>query len=227
MHSLDQNLLSVQTRITTACSSANRSADAVRLIAVSKKHSSDSIRHIYQLGHRDFAENYLQESLDKIQALGDLAIQWHFIGTIQSNKTAAIAQHFQWVQSIDREKIAQRLNDQRPADTPALNVCIQINLDAEQTKSGLTPTQAQALAKRISCMPRLRLRGLMFIPAAQPTLEARRQSCQRAALYFQQLQRCFPSIDTLSLGMSADLEPAIESGSTMVRIGTDIFGPRI
>lgn len=226
MNRLAENLASVKARITKVTSDTGRHSEEIRLIAVSKTRNADQVRLIHQLGQRDFGENYLQEALEKIDALQDLDILWHFIGPIQSNKTRAIAENFDWVQTVDREKIAQRLNDQRPKHLKPLNVCIQINLDAETSKSGTTFENAAELAPAISGLPMLRLRGLMYIPAPQNSTSSQLNSSQRAFEEFEFLQAAFPTMDTLSLGMSSDLEPAIRAGSTMVRIGTDIFGAR-
>jgi len=226
MNRLAENLASVKARILKAALNSERSDDAIRLIVVSKTRDSEYLRAIYEQGQRDFGENYLQEALEKIEALKDLDICWHFIGPIQSNKTRAIAENFDWVQTIDRPKIAQRLNDQRPEHLKALNICLQINLDNEESKSGITHEAASDLADIVTNLPNLNLRGLMYIPAPQDSFEAQLQSCQRAFDEFRALQQQFSTIDTLSLGMSSDLEAAIQAGSTMVRTGTDIFGAR-
>lgn len=230
MRRLAENLAAVKARIHTAAQNSVRSSADIQLIAVSKTKPVEDIRAAYDAGQRDFGENYLQDALPKIEALNESVInnkaKWHFIGPIQSNKTRQIAEYFDWVQSIDRVKIAKRLNDQRPNDMNPLNVCIQINLDEEVSKSGVSFHDAKVLASQIIQMPKLCLRGLMFIPAPQPNEDSRLTSCQRACAIFDALKNDYPQMDTLSLGMSADLEQAIAAGSTMVRIGTDIFGQR-
>lgn len=197
------------------------------ILAVSKQHSSQAILEAWNAGLRDFGENYLQEALVKMQALSQLSIHWHYIGTIQRNKTAAIAQHFQWVHTVSSFNIAQRLNNSRPDSTPALNVCIQLNLDNEISKTGAHPNEALQLAKEISQLPHLVLRGLMAIPKPEQDINKQRASFQRLTEYFQEInQQLKTPMDTLSMGMSHDFEAAIAAGSTIVRIGTAIFGER-
>lgn len=198
----------------------------VHLLAVSKAHPAEAIREAYHAGQTMFGENYLQEALDKQAELSDLAAEWHFIGPIQSNKTQPIAQHFDWVHSIDRLKIAQRLNDARPADLTPLQVCIQLNISNEATKGGVTPHEVEDLALAITAMPQLKLRGLMAIPA--PTNDKNQQRAQ-----FKQVRECYDALlakgfalDTLSMGMSDDYPAAIEQGATIVRIGSALFGSR-
>lgn len=203
-----------------------RTPDSVELLAVSKTWPADTLRQVAELGQRRFGENYLQEALDKVEALADLDLEWHFIGPIQSNKTRDIASRFDWVQSVDRLKIARRLNEQRPDDLPPLNVCIQVNIDDESTKSGVTADHCLALATEIAELDRLQLRGLMVIPAKQSDIHAQRDSFRRAHDLFAALQQQFASVDTLSMGMTSDLEAAIAEGSTLVRIGTALFGQR-
>lgn len=203
-----------------------RTSDSVTLLAVSKTWPSDILRQAFQAGQRYFGENYLQEALVKIQDLVDLNIEWHFIGPIQSNKTKDIAQHFSWVQSIDRLKIAQRLAAQRPSTLPNLNVCIQVNIDDEPSKSGVTITELFDLALHVSKLDRLTLRGLMIIPAQTNHTEQQRASFKRARALFEKLRAIYPSVDTLSMGMSGDRVSAIAEGSTMIRIGTGLFGQR-
>lgn len=195
------------------------------LLAVSKKKPVEDIRTLYRLGQRRFGESYVQEAVDKIQALSDLDIEWHFIGPIQSNKTRTIAEHFQWVHSLEREKIARRLNDQRPADLPPLKVCIQVNIDAEDSKSGVTPQQVLPLAKALKALPRLSLEGLMCIPDATPAPD-QTDPFQRLAALAEDLKQAGVPVSTLSMGMSSDLETAIAAGSTLVRVGTALFGAR-
>ena len=226
MPSLAENIASVKDRVQQAAKDANSTAKLPRIIAVSKTRSAEDVRMAADQGITDFGENYLQEALEKIEKTADLAINWHFIGAIQSNKTASIAQNFNWVQSIDRFKIAQRLNEQRPDYLPSLNTCIQINLDNEETKAGIPPEQAFALAQKLLELPRLCLRGIMCIPQTKSTYQEQLKTGRKAYDLFNDLRQLSEDIDTLSLGMSADLEAAVAAGSTMVRIGTDIFGPR-
>lgn len=207
--------------------------EKIRLIAVSKTRPVKQLADLFHLGQKDFGENYLQEALDKITTLKELQICWHFIGPIQSNKTRQIAENFDWVHTVERTKIAQRLNDQRTENhkdnaslKAPLNVCIQVNLDNESTKSGVLVEELPELARQISDMPNLCLRGLMFIPKPANSHEAQLHTCLKARAVFDQLKTSFPEMDTISLGMSSDLEAAILAGSNMVRIGTDIFGER-
>jgi len=198
-----------------------------KILAVSKQHNSQAILEAWNAGLCDFGENYLQEALVKMQALAELPIQWHYIGAIQRNKTAAIAQHFQWVHTISRFNIAEHLNNSRPDSMPALNVCIQLNLDNEISKTGAHPSEALKLAKEISQLPRLKLRGLMAIPKPEQDINKQKNSFQRLTEYFQEInQQLKKPMDTLSMGMSHDFEAAICAGSTIVRIGTAIFGER-
>ncbi|GLS83637.1 YggS family pyridoxal phosphate-dependent enzyme [Paraferrimonas haliotis] len=215
-----------QSQIIDACQNCNRQPQSVTLLAVSKTKPINDIQALYDIGHRQFGENYVQEGVEKVQALAKLDIDWHFIGPIQSNKTALVAQHFDWVQTIDRMKIAQRLNNQRPAELGPLNVLIQVNISQEATKSGVALESVDALAEEIAQLPNLRLRGLMAIPAAAQTLEQQTQEYQAMQSALSRLQSQYPSIDTLSIGMSGDMTQAIANGSTMVRIGTAIFGAR-
>lgn len=203
-----------------------RSAGSVKLLAVSKRHPIESIIAANEAGVHDFGENYLQEALDKIQHLPSIDVNWHFIGPIQSNKTKAIAENFQWVHSIDRLKIAQRLSDQRDPSGPKLNVCIQIKLSDETSKSGLQLSEAEALCDRVEALPNLQLRGLMAIPAALPDLQSQRLAFRGLAQEYSRLKPRYPQFDTLSMGMSNDFEAAVAEGSTLIRIGTGIFGPR-
>jgi PLP dependent protein len=205
----------------------HRASGSVKLIAVSKGQPGEKIKQAYQAGLRDFAENYLQEALAKIQTLTSLSIDWHFIGPIQSNKAATIAQHFTWVHSISRQKVAEQLNKTRPANLPSLNVCIQVNLDEEATKSGLSSTQAEELASFILKLPHLKLRGLMMIPKPTPDAQAQYLSFLRLSDLLHSLNKKLNiRMDTLSMGMSDDWQAAIKAGSTMIRIGTAIFGKR-
>ncbi|MFT7108771.1 MAG: pyridoxal phosphate enzyme (YggS family) [Psychrobacter glaciei] len=222
---LTSRFLSVRQDILEACADTDQNQADVSLLAVSKKHTIDAIKHIYSLGQTAFGENYVQEGIDKVQALSELNIDWHFIGPIQSNKSKAVAEYFDWVHTVDREKIASRLNQQRPIDKSPLNVLIQVNISQQDSKSGVNLNEVATLAKSISQMPNLCLRGLMCIPAEQETgvLKKEFQQMQHA---FKQLKGEYPNIDTLSMGMSGDLTAAIECGSTLVRIGTAIFGQR-
>jgi pyridoxal phosphate enzyme (YggS family) len=223
MSTIADNILQVSSRIHAATLAANRAENSVRLLAVSKTKPAQDLREAYAAGLRDFGENYLQEALGKQLELADLPLIWHFIGPIQSNKTRAIAEHFDWVHSVDRLKIAQRLSEQRPADLPPMNICIQVNVSGEASKSGCTPADLPALAKAISDLPRLKLRGLMAIP--EPTEDRAAQDAAFAAVQSLQASLNLP-LDTLSMGMSHDLESAIAQGATWVRIGTALFGAR-
>lgn len=230
--SIAERLNNVRRRIQNSTNRAGRPEGSVTLLAVSKKQSVDAILQACQAGVRDFGESYVQEAVAKQEAvLGSGRVQredicWHFIGPIQSNKTKWIASQFDWVHSIDRFKIAERLSEQRPPELPPLNVCIQINIDAEDTKSGITLGQLPELAQQIVTLPRLTMRGLMAIPRADATEAERRQSFCALQTAWRDLQQQHATVDTLSIGMSDDLELAIECGSTMVRVGTALFGER-
>ncbi|MBV7488362.1 YggS family pyridoxal phosphate-dependent enzyme [Pseudomonas sp. PDM30] len=223
MSTIADNILQVSSRIHAATLAANRAENSVQLLAVSKTKPAQDLREAYAAGLRDFGENYLQEALGKQLELADLTLIWHFIGPIQSNKTRAIAEHFDWVHSVDRLKIAQRLSEQRPADLPPLNICIQVNVSGEASKSGCTPADLPALANAICALPRLKLRGLMAIP--EPTEDRASQDAAFATVQSLQASLNLP-LDTLSMGMSHDLESAIAQGATWVRIGTALFGAR-
>ncbi|MBS4079202.1 MULTISPECIES: YggS family pyridoxal phosphate-dependent enzyme [Pseudomonas] len=223
MSTIADNISHVGSRIQTATQAAHRPENSVQLLAVSKTKPAEALREAYAAGLRDFGENYLQEALSKQLELADLPLIWHFIGPIQSNKTRAIAEHFDWVHSVDRLKIAQRLSEQRPAELPPLNICIQVNVSGEASKSGCTPDDLPALAAAISALPRLKLRGLMAIP--EPTDDRAEQDAAFAAVQKLQASLDLP-LDTLSMGMSHDLESAIAQGATWVRIGTALFGAR-
>ena len=230
MTPISANWQAVKTRIARAEIDAGRPADAVTLLAVSKTFGAAQVHECHAAGQRAFGENYVQESLDKIATLVDsLAIhdiEWHMIGPLQSNKTRPIAEHFAWVHSVERDKIAQRLNESRPAHLPPLNVCIQVNVSGEASKSGVTPGAHIALAEVIAGLPRLRLRGLMTIPEPTSDRALRRQRyAHLRAMQEALLARGHP-LDTLSMGMSDDLEDAIAEGATMVRVGSAIFGKR-
>ena len=223
MSTIADNLSTLAERIRSAAQAAGRSPAHVRLLAVSKTKPAAAVREAYAAGVRDVGENYLQEALAKQLELSDLPLTWHFIGPIQSNKTRAIAEHFDWVHSVDRLKIAQRLSEQRPAGLPALNVCVQVNVSGEASKSGCNPDELPALAQAIAALPHLKLRGLMAIP--EPTDDPAAQAAAFARV--RELQAGLNlGLDTLSMGMSHDLEAAIAQGATWVRIGTALFGAR-
>jgi pyridoxal phosphate enzyme (YggS family) len=223
--SIADNIARVRAQILAACHAAGRAPDSVHLLAVSKTWGPDAVRQAYAAGLTAFGENYIQEAVDKITALRDLPLQWHCIGPIQSNKTRLVAEHFDWVHSIDRLKIAQRLSEQRPAHLPPLQVCIQVNVDGGETKSGVSPQDLPVLAQAVAVLPRLQLRGLMTIP--EPASEAQMHAVHaQAKALFDILRQQGLLLDTLSMGMSADMAAAITEGSTMVRVGTAIFGVR-
>lgn len=226
MTAIKNHLQTVFQQIRDAEAAANRSENSVKLLAVSKTWPAEKLRELALAGQQDFGENYLQEALGKIADLADLALIWHFIGPIQSNKTRDIAEHFAWVHSVDRLKIAQRLNEQRPAHLSPLNVCLQVNIDNEDSKSGVAPADLIDLANAVDKLPKLRLRGLMVIPKATDDIAFQHNAFQRSFQQYQALQSQFPTIDTLSMGMSADLTAAVAEGSNMVRIGTALFGQR-
>jgi pyridoxal phosphate enzyme (YggS family) len=223
MSTIAENISTLAERIDNAAQAVQRDPASVGLLAVSKTKPAGDLREAYAAGLRDFGENYLQEALGKQSELSGLPLIWHFIGPIQSNKTRAIAENFAWVHSVDRLKIAQRLSEQRPADLPPLNICIQVNVSGEASKSGCTPQDLPALAQAIGALPNLRLRGLMAIP--EPTEDSDEQNAAFAAVRTLQDQLNLP-LDTLSMGMSHDLEAAIAQGATWVRIGTALFGAR-
>jgi pyridoxal phosphate enzyme (YggS family) len=226
MENIAENLNKTRSRIIAAEQKYGRAADSVRLLAVSKTHPPGTIRAAVQAGQRHFGENYVQEAVDKIHALAGLDLVWHFIGPIQSNKTRLLAEHFDWVHSLDRIRIAKRLSEGRPAGRPALNVCIQVNISGESTKSGVNPSDAVELASEILELPGLKLRGLMVIPAAAEDFNTQRQAFRQTRLLLEQLNKAGIGLDTLSMGMSDDLEAAIAEGATIVRVGTAIFGAR-
>ena len=223
--SIADNIARVRAQIQAACQAAGRAPDSVQLLAVSKTWGPDAVRQAHAAGQTAFGENYIQEAVDKISALRDLPLQWHCIGPIQSNKTRLVAEHFDWVHSVDRLKIAQRLSEQRPAHLPPLQVCIQVNVDGGETKSGVSPQDLPVLAQAVAVLPRLQLRGLMTIPEPASQAQMRAVHAQAKALFEALHQQGLP-LDTLSMGMSADMAAAIAEGSTMVRVGTAIFGVR-
>ncbi|MFD2640638.1 YggS family pyridoxal phosphate-dependent enzyme [Pseudomonas japonica] len=223
MSTIADNLSTLAGRIHSAAAASGRDPASIHLLAVSKTKPATAVREAFAAGVRDVGENYLQEALDKQAQLSDLPLTWHFIGPIQSNKTRAIAEHFDWVHSVDRLKIAQRLSEQRPDHLPPLNLCLQVNVSGEDSKSGCTAEELPALAQAISALPKLRLRGLMAIP--EPTDDRAAQDAAFARV--RELQDNLGlGLDTLSMGMSHDLESAIAQGATWVRIGTALFGAR-
>lgn len=226
MASIPRNLDALRLRIEAACKAAGRPSDAVELLAVSKTFGADAVRAAHAAGQHAYGENYLQEALDKQAQLSDLALQWHFIGPIQSNKTRGIAEHFDWAHGIERLKIAQRLSEQRPGSLPPLNVCVQVNVSGEGSKSGCAPDEVPALCAAVARLPRLRLRGLMAIPAPVAQAADPRAPFRRLRELFETLRRSGLEVDTISAGMSDDLEAAIAEGSTLVRVGSAIFGNR-
>jgi PLP dependent protein len=226
MTMIADHLQRVRQRIAQACTNANRCADAVALLAVSKTFGAGAVRQAFEAGQTAFGENYIQEAVDKMAQLTGLPLQWHCIGPIQSNKTRLVAGHFDWVHSVDRLKIAQRLSEQRPPHLPPLQVCIQVNMDGGPTKAGVAPDDALALAHAVAALPQLRLRGIMTIPEPAINFVAACAIHTRARALFDTLNATGLGLDTLSMGMTADLEAAVASGSTMVRVGTAIFGGR-
>lgn len=224
---IEKRYQAIKARIHAAARQHNREPDHIQLLAVSKTRPAEAILQLNHLGQHAFGESYLQESLEKIQSLHEMSIVWHFIGPIQSNKSRPIAEQFSWVHSVDRLKLARRLSEQRPASLPPLNICLQVNVSGEASKSGCQWQELEALAMEISQLPRLRLRGLMCIPAPSPDFEQQRLPFARLRERYEELQRKGLELDTLSMGMSSDMEAAIAEGSTMVRIGTDLFGPRL
>ncbi|MFT3663896.1 YggS family pyridoxal phosphate-dependent enzyme [Piscinibacter sp.] len=222
------NIQQVRARIARACDDAKRPVQSVTLLCVSKTFGPDAVREAHAAGERRFGENYVQEALDKIAALADLrpGIEWHLIGPLQGNKTRAVAEQFDWVHSIDRLKVAQRLSAQRPPGLPPLQVCLQVNISGEASKSGLAPHEVPAVAAAVAALPRLRLRGLMAIPEPAGDLAAQRVPHRALRALLERLRAGGLELDTLSMGMSADLEAAILEGATLVRVGSAIFGRR-
>jgi len=225
MSTIADRLSQVWTRITQAAYAAGRDPASISLLAVSKTHVIAELKAALAAGQTAFGESYLQDALPKIEAIGHRA-EWHYIGPIQSNKTRQIAANFDWVHTVDQIKIAQRLNEQRPRELPPLNVCLQINTSGEAAKAGIPPADTRALAEAVSMLPHLRLRGLMVIPARQQDPARQREPFHQLRSLFEQLNADGFSLDTLSMGMSNDMEAAIAEGATLVRIGTAIFGPR-
>jgi pyridoxal phosphate enzyme (YggS family) len=228
MASIDARVQRVKDRIARACAQAGRDVQAVTLLAVSKTHGAEAVREAAACGLCDFGENYVQEALDKIAALAPLRAQlrWHLIGPLQSNKTRPVAEAFDWVHTVDRLKIAQRLSEQRPPQLAPLQVCLQVNVSGEASKSGVEPARLGELAHAVAALPRLRLRGLMAIPEPTDDPAAQRAPHRLLAGLLEELRRQGLALDTLSMGMSADLEAAIAEGATMVRVGTALFGAR-
>lgn len=226
MTTIGSNLQAVRERIAAACAGAQRAVTEVTLLAVSKTFPPEAVRQAHQAGQNAFGENYIQEAVDKMAQLSDLPLEWHCIGPVQSNKTRLVAQHFDWVHTVDRLKVAQRLSDQRPEGAAPLNVCIQVNIDGGAAKSGVAPAEALDLARQVAALPRLRLRGLMTIPEPAGSHDAQVAVHAQAAALWRELRAAGLPLDTLSMGMTADLEAAIAAGSTMVRVGTAIFGGR-
>jgi pyridoxal phosphate enzyme (YggS family) len=228
MPDLVHNLHAVSQRIALAEQLAGREPRSVTLLAVSKTFPAEDVRAAHAAGQRMFGENYVQESLTKIEALADLrtSLEWHFIGPLQSNKTRPVAENFDWVHSVDRLKIAQRLSEQRPAHLPPLKVCLQVNVSGEASKAGVTPADASEAAHAIAALPQLRLRGLMSIPEPADTIEEQRAPHRQLRELFERLRADGLALDTLSMGMSGDLEAAVLEGATIVRIGTAVFGNR-
>ncbi|MES3002738.1 MAG: YggS family pyridoxal phosphate-dependent enzyme [Pseudomonadota bacterium] len=226
MTTISHNLQSVHERISAACAGANRPVNEVTLLAVSKTFGPESVREAFAAGQTAFGENYIQEGVEKIALLRDLPLQWHCIGPIQSNKTRLVAANFDWAHTVDRLKIAQRLSEQRPAGMAPLQVCIQVNIDGGATKAGVAPREAADLARELSRLPGLVLRGLMTIPEPSEDFQAQKAVHAKARALFDELRGSGLQLDTLSMGMTADLEAAVAAGSTMVRVGTAIFGGR-
>jgi pyridoxal phosphate enzyme (YggS family) len=226
MTMIQTNLQTVRARLAAACQAASRSPDAVTLLAVSKTFGADAVQAAHAAGQTAFGENYIQEAVQKITELRHLPLEWHCIGPIQSNKTRLVAEHFDWVHTVDRLKIAQRLSEQRPSTLPPLQVCIQVNVDGGDNKSGVSPVDALALAQAVAALPNLRLRGVMSIPEPSPDFIAAQAVLARVKSVFDALNAAGLGLDTLSMGMSADLEAAVHAGSTMVRVGSAIFGGR-
>lgn len=219
-------LQAVHARVRAAEERFGRVPGSVALVAVSKTRPPEDLRAAFVEGQGAFGENYVSEALGKMVSLGDLAIEWHFIGSVQSNKTRPIAERFAWVHSVDREKVARRLAEHRPVDLPPLQVCVEVNVSGEESKSGVAPDELPALARMVAGLPRLRLRGLMALPAPEEDFELQRRTFRRLRELFEGLRGEGLPLDTLSMGMSGDLEAAVAEGATLVRVGTAIFGPR-
>lgn len=228
MATIANNLQLVRSRISQACLTVQRPTGSVTLLAVSKTFPAENVRDAFNAGQKLFGENYVQEALDKIEALSDIRsqIEWHLIGPLQSNKTRPVAEAFDWVHTVDRLKIAQRLSEQRPDSLPPLQVCVQVNTSGEDSKSGCAPEEALTLAQAVAKLPRLKLRGIMALPAPSPDPAVQHEALKQVRTHFTQWQAAGLDVDTVSMGMSNDLEAAVQEGATMVRIGTAIFGHR-
>lgn len=228
MATIANNLQLVRSRISQACLTVQRPTGSVTLLAVSKTFPAENVRDAFNAGQKLFGENYVQEALDKIEALSDIRsqIEWHLIGPLQSNKTRPVAEAFDWVHTVDRLKIAQRLSEQRPDSLPPLQVCVQVNTSGEDSKNGCAPEEALALAQAVAKLPRLKLRGIMALPAPSPDPAVQHEALKQVRTHFAQWQAAGLDVDTVSMGMSNDLEAAVQEGATMVRIGTAIFGHR-
>ncbi len=228
MATIANNLQLVRNRISQACLKVLREETSVTLLAVSKTFPAENVREAFNAGQKLFGENYVQEALDKIAALSDIRseLEWHLIGPLQSNKTRPVAEAFDWVHTVDRLKIAQRLSEQRPAHLPPLQVCVQVNTSGEDSKSGCAPAESLALAQAVAQLPRLNLRGIMALPAPSPDPAVQHAALRLVRTLFEQWRAAGLAVDTLSMGMSNDLEAAVEEGATLVRIGTAIFGHR-
>lgn len=226
MATIASNLQAVHAAVAAAAVAAGRNPGDIMLLAVSKTFAAEAVREAWHAGQRCFGENYVQEALHKMGTLGDLAIEWHFIGPIQSNKTRPIAEHFAWVHGVDRMKIAERLSAQRPPGLPPLQLCIEVNISGEDSKGGVMPDEAEPLAHAVAALPHLKLRGLMAIPAPCDDTAGQRAAFARLRELYERLNRQGLRIDTLSMGMSHDFPAAIAEGATIVRIGTAIFGAR-
>ncbi len=228
MGSIASNLQHVRQRIAEACATAGRSTASVQLLAVSKTQPAAAVREAHAAGQHAFGENYVQEALAKIEALADLrgSLQWHLIGPLQGNKTRTVAEHFDWVHSVDRLKIAQRLSEQRPPGLAPLQLCLQVNISGEASKAGLAPAEVAGVAQAVAALPRLQLRGLMAIPEPAAGFDAQRRAHHALGELLAALRAQGLALDTLSMGMSADLEAAVAEGATLVRVGTALFGAR-
>jgi hypothetical protein len=226
MSTIESNLQVVRARIVAAAKAAGREPGDIALLAVSKTFAAGAVRAAYAARQREFGENYVQEGLEKIAALSALPLIWHFIGPIQSNKTRAIAEHFDWVHSVTREKIALRLAQARPPELGPLDICLQVNVSGETSKSGVAPEEVRPLAEAVRALPRLRLRGLMAVPEPSDDIGLQRRRFRGLRLLLEQLNTAGFRLDTLSMGMSQDLEAAVKEGATIVRVGTAIFGER-
>jgi PLP dependent protein len=226
MTTIAEKLQSVRQRVALACEQAQRDVNEVTLLAVSKTFGPEAVREAFSAGQTAFGENYIQEAVAKMELLQDLPLQWHCIGPVQSNKTRLVAAHFHWVHSVDRLKVAQRLSEQRPLHLVPLQICIQVNIDGAPTKAGVKPEDFLALARDVAQLPRIALRGLMTIPEPAHEFAAQKAVHLRARALFDESRAAGLPLDTLSMGMTADLEAAVAAGSTMVRVGTAIFGSR-